>query len=156
MRHPEIDIRIVAAADAAVLDRVDDDVFDHPVQPALVAAFLTNPANLLAVALAAGVVVGMASGIAYVHPDKPLQLFVNEVGVSGLFHRRGVGARLVRALLEHGRDLGCTEAWVATEDDNRAARALYESVGGVEQAERAVVFEFALADAQVTESESGR
>ena len=155
MIQPEIDIRIVAAADAAVLDRVDDDVFDLPVQPALLAAFLANPANLLAVALADGVVVGMASGIAYVHPDKPPQLFLNEVGVSTRFHRRGIGARLVRALLEHGRALGCTEAWVATEDENRAARALYESVGGVEQAERAVVFEFALAGARSTESESG-
>jgi ribosomal protein S18 acetylase RimI-like enzyme len=147
MTNPEIAIRIVTAADADLLERVDDDVFDHPVQPALLAAFLAQPSNVLAVALADDVVVGMASGIAYVHPDKPLQLFVNEVGVSSRFQRRGIGTRLLGALLEHARALGCTEAWVATEDDNRAARALYGAVGGVEQAERAVVFEFALAGA---------
>ncbi|TVR97204.1 MAG: GNAT family N-acetyltransferase [Trueperaceae bacterium] len=156
MSQPETAVRIVTAADAAVLDRLADDVFDHPVQPALLAAFLANPSNLLAVALSDEVVVGMASGIAYVHPDKPLQLFVNEVGVSARFHRRGIGTRLLRALLEHARALGCTEAWVVTEDENRAARALYGSIGGVEQAERAAVFEFALADARATDGDSGR
>lgn len=56
----------------------------------------------------------MASGIVYVHPDKPLQLFVqlfvNEVGVAGHAQGRGIGKRLVQALLERGRELGCTEA----------------------------------------------
>jgi ribosomal protein S18 acetylase RimI-like enzyme len=156
MSYPEVAIRIVTAAEADLLERVDDDVFDHPVQPALLADFLAHPSNLLAVALADGEVVGMASGIAYAHPDKPLQLFVNEVGVSSRFRRRGIGTRLVRTLLDHGRALGCTEGWVATEAGNRSARALYEAVGGVEQAERAVVFEFSLAEALATESGSGR
>lgn len=143
---PEIGIEFVTAANVRLLDRVDDDVFDHQIQPAFVDAFLANPANHLVVAIAGGEVVGMASGIAYVHPDKPLQLFVNEVGVSSRFHRRGIGTRLVNALLERGKALGCREAWVATEVDNDAARALYGSLGFREDDDPAVVYVRSLAD----------
>ena len=106
---------------------------------------MANPANLLAVAVADGTVIGMASAIAYAHPDKPLQLFVNEVGVAAPFHRRGAGAALVDALLRRGRELGCREAWVATEVGNAPARGLYRALGGVEDKEQAVVVVFPLA-----------
>jgi ribosomal protein S18 acetylase RimI-like enzyme len=142
----EIAIHVVTAANAMLLERVDDDVFDHPIQPQFLRAFLANPANLLMVAVADSEVVGMASGIAYVHPDKPLQLFINEVGVSSRFQRRGLGKKLVAALLQHGKELGCREAWVATEVGNTAARALYSAVGGQEDDEHAIVFTYKLAE----------
>ncbi|HRQ64265.1 MAG TPA: GNAT family N-acetyltransferase [Xanthomonadaceae bacterium] len=144
--HADIAIHRVGAGNAHLLDRVDGDVFDHPVQPDLLQAFLANPANLLVVAVHQGEVIGMASGIAYVHPDKPLQLFVNEVGVSARFHRNRVGTRLVEALLEQGRELGCADAWVATEVGNAPARGLYAAVGGKEDDDQAVVYLFALGD----------
>jgi ribosomal protein S18 acetylase RimI-like enzyme len=108
------------------------------------AQYLSNPSNLLAVAVREGVVIGMASAIAYGHPDKPLQLFINEVGVSGRYQGQGVGKRLMQELLEYGGNLGCTEAWVATEEDNVAARALYDATSGNEESERAVVFTWKL------------
>lgn len=146
MRTPgEIRIQFITAENAAILERVDEDVFDHPVDAKSLAGFLANPSNLLVVATVDEVVVGMASGIAYLHPDKPLQLFINEVGVSGRFQRRGIATRLVNAMLERGRELGCTEAWVATEEGNTAARALYSSLGGVEDKERAIVYVYTLA-----------
>lgn len=138
-------IRLLGPADAAVLDRVDPDVFDFPVQPALAQQYLSDPNCLLAVALdEQNVVVGMASGIVYLHPDKPLQLFINEVGVAEPVRRQGLARRLVQTLLDHARALGCTEAWVATEESNTAARALYEALGGKEDAERAVVYVYPL------------
>ena len=33
-------------------------------------------------------------------------------------------------MIAHGRAIGCTYAWVGTEEDNVAARALYERGGG--------------------------
>ena len=141
---PAFHVHVVTTENRHLLDRVDDDVFDHEVRPEYVAAFVANPANLLAVAVADGVVIGMASGIAYVHPDKPLQLFVNEVGVAERFQRRGVGAAVLDALLRRGRELGCSEAWVATEVANGPARGLYRAVGGVEDDEAAVVYAFSL------------
>ena len=133
-------------ADRHLLERVDDDVFDHPVRPEYVTAFLANPAHLLAVAVVEGTVVGMASGITYAHPDKPLQLFVMEVGVAVRCQRRGVGAAVVDALLRRGRELGCREAWVATEVGNTPARGLYRALGGVEDEEPAMVYVYPLAE----------
>jgi len=142
---PTIEIRILSATDLAVLNHVDADVFDSPVRPDLAARFLSDPGNVLAVAIQDGMVVGMASAIAYVHPDKPLHLFVNEVGVSERCQRSGLGKRLMRAVLEQGRRMGCTEAWVATEENNLAARALYTSTKGAEDLDHAVVYTWNLA-----------
>jgi aminoglycoside 6'-N-acetyltransferase I len=87
----------------------------------------------------------MASAIAYVHPDKPLALIIHEVGVADRFQGQGIGGRLMRVLLEQGRTMGCTKAWVATEEDNVGARALYVSVGGTEDPVHAVVYTWSLA-----------
>lgn len=138
-------VRLVTAAEASLFERVADDVFDHEVRADLVRAFLDDPRSLMAVALDAKVIVGMASGLVYVHPDKPNQLFVNEVGVAPPYQRRGLGKRLVSALLDQARERGCTEAWVATEVDNLPARALYESLHGVEDSPPAVIYLFDLA-----------
>lgn len=147
MNRPEIEVRLASPGDADALVRAGDTVFDHAVERTWVADFFSNRDHALVIALHGGEVVGMASGIAYAHPDKPRELFVNEVGVAEAFHRHGIGARLMRALLERGRELGCTQAWVATEDGNVAARGLYASVGGLEEEERAVVYVFPMADA---------
>lgn len=139
-----VEVRLLSAQDIAVLDHIDPDVFDFPVQRALAEQYLAAPGNLLAVATLAGVVVGMASAIAYLHPDKLLQLFINEVGVSQRVQGQGIGKRLLRALLERGRLMGCSEAWVATELDNQAARALYRTLAGVEDQDHAVVYTWRL------------
>jgi ribosomal protein S18 acetylase RimI-like enzyme len=137
-------VRCLAPTEAAVLRRVATDVFDHEVRADHLRAFFDDPHSLLAVAIDADVVVGMASGVVYGHPDKPPQLFVNEVGVAPTHQRRGLARELVRCLLERGREFGCAEAWVATEEENAAARALYAATGGREAASRAVVFTYAL------------
>ncbi len=87
----------------------------------------------------------MASAVHYVHPDKPPELWVNEVGVATMHHRRGVATSLLRALFDRGRALGCAEAWVLTDDDNGPARRLHAGVGGTEAAERPVCVTFRLA-----------
>ena len=79
-----------------------------------------------------------------VHPDKPAQLFINEVGVAEAYQGQGVGSRLISELLALGRRLGCTEAWVATEPDNKAARRLYEKAGGQQDSSPFVMYTFPL------------
>ena len=137
-----IELRWLGPGDGALLDRVAPDVFDDPVAPRWTRAFLDDPRHHLVVALDDGVVVGMASGVDYVHPDKAPQLFVNEVGVAPSHQRRGIGRRLVDAMIARGRARGCTYAWVGTEEDNLAARALYERAGGA--AEPFVLYGWAL------------
>ncbi len=122
--------------------RADDDVFDAPVRRDYAEAFLADSNSVIAVALHRDTVVGMASALTYRHPDKPLQMFVNEVGVASAYLRRGIGKALVSCLLKAARDLGCAEAWVATEVDNDPARALYRALGGEESDDKAVVYTF--------------
>jgi aminoglycoside 6'-N-acetyltransferase I len=125
-------VRLLGAADLAVLDDVAAEVFDEAVDPAFWPEFLTDPRHHLAVAIDDGVVVGFASAVHYVHPDKPPQLWINEVGVAPSHQRRGLAGRLLDRLLALARELECSEAWVLTDEENLAARAAYRSAGGEE------------------------
>jgi ribosomal protein S18 acetylase RimI-like enzyme len=140
-------IRLLGPGDRAVLDRVAPGVFDDPIDPRWAAEFLADARHHLAVALDGELVVGMASAVHYVHPDKPPELWVNEVGVASAYQQQGVGGRLLRALFDRGRELGCGEAWVLTDWENEAARRLYASVGGREEPpDGAVLVTFRLRD----------
>jgi ribosomal protein S18 acetylase RimI-like enzyme len=140
-----IEIRILEAADHNVLERVAADVFDGPINPSWAAEFLHDPRLHLVVALDGDTVVGFASGVHYLHPDKPPELFINEVGVAPSHRRQGVGKEMLQALMDQGRALGCAQAWVLTSRSNAAAMRLYASLGGQDASEEAqVMFEFQL------------
>ena len=137
-----IRIALLGPEDRSVLNSVDPDLFDLPVQAALTEEFLADPRHHIAVAIERTSVVGFASAVHYVHPDKPADLWINEVGVADGHRRRGIARRLLMALLEHADALGCREAWVLTERDNLPAMALYESAGGREAPDDVVMFSF--------------
>jgi ribosomal protein S18 acetylase RimI-like enzyme len=139
-----VTIRILGQADAAVLQNVAPDVFDYPIDARWSAEFFADPRHHLAVAIDNEVIVGMASAVHYVHPDKPPELWVNEVGVAPSHQNRGVGKQVLAALLAQGRAVGCREAWVLTEHDNVAARRLYAALGGAEASEAPVLITFVL------------
>src|SRR5688572_24652256 len=133
-------VRVLEPDEAVVLDRVASDVFDNEIDPRWTAEFFADPRHHLAVALDGDTVVGMASAVHYVHPDKRPELWVNEVGVAPTHQGRGVGRELMQALFARGRELGCREAWVLTEHENAAARRLYASVGGADGSTVIVTF----------------
>lgn len=140
-----ITVRLLGPSDGAVLRAVAPDVFDDPVDPRWSTEFLADPRHHLAVAIDqadGGWVVGMASAVHYVHPDKPPELWINEVGVSPSHQGRGIATRLLRALLDHARTLGCVQAWVLTERDNTVAQRLYAGAGGAVADSRPVMYEF--------------
>jgi aminoglycoside 6'-N-acetyltransferase I len=128
-----VDIRLLTRGDADVLQSVAAEVFDDAVQRDLAAEFLVDPRHHICVAIEEGVVVGFASAVHYVHPDKPAELWVNEVAVAPPFRQRGIAKAILAELLSFAKAIGCREAWVLTDDDNAPARALYESVGGKEK-----------------------
>lgn len=125
-----IDVRILTMHDADLFSSVADDVFDEPINPEYVTAFLADPRHHIAVGIDDGVIVGFASGVDYVHPDKPAELWINEVGVAPTHQGRGLGRHILDCLLAHGRSIGCQTAWVLTEAGNGPAKALYASAGG--------------------------
>jgi len=130
-----IETRILLSGDEPVLMNVAAEVFDNPIDPDLTKEFLADPRHHLAVAIDDGLVVAFASAVHYIHPDKPPQLWINEVAVAPTHRRRGLGKSVLQALFEVGRAHRCTEAWVLTDRLNIAAMALYSSVGGTEGAD---------------------
>ena len=139
-----IDIRILEAGDEAVLANVAPGVFDNDVDPGLSREFLSDARHHLAVALDGGLVVGFASAVDYVHPDKPRELWINEVGVAPSHQRQGLGRQLLRAMLDLGGRLGCRDAWVLTSPANGPAVRLYEAAGGTDLADAPMMFTFRL------------
>ncbi|MFL5507430.1 MAG: GNAT family N-acetyltransferase [Gemmatimonadales bacterium] len=139
-----IEVRLLARGEAAVLDQVAPDVFDHPIDSRWTAEFFADPRHHLAVAIEGGTVVGFASAVHYVHPDKPPELWIDEVGVAPSHQRQGLGRRLLAELLRHGTALGCVQAWVLTSPMNEAAHAIYRAEGGQAAAEPSVLYEFPL------------
>ncbi len=139
-----VSIHVLGPGDAGRLERVAPEVFDEEVSPEYTAEFLADPRHHLVVALDEDVVVGFASGVHYIHPDKPPELFVNEVGVAAAHQRQGIARQLLQALFAQGRAAGCAEAWVGTDVSNTTARGLYASAGGVEAAEPFVMYSFDL------------
>jgi ribosomal protein S18 acetylase RimI-like enzyme len=124
---PEVEVRFVALGDDALFARVAEDVFDEPVDPVRLAAYLAEPGHHMIVALCGGEVVGQCAAVVHRHPDKPTELYIDEVGVAPPFQRRGIARRMLDAMFARGKALGCKEAWVGTEIDNAAARRLYET-----------------------------
>ena len=101
------------------------DVFDNVVDPAQVKSFVNDRGHELVFAVNENRVVGFASGTVLLHPDKPPSFFVNEVEVIPNYRRRGIGASLCEQLFAIARSLECEGIWLATEEGNIAARALY-------------------------------
>jgi aminoglycoside 6'-N-acetyltransferase I len=130
-----VDVRVLQRGDDRVLTNVAAQVFDKPIDAGLTKEFLEDPRHHIAVAIDDGMVVGFASGVHYIHPDKPAELWINEVAVAPTHRRRGLGKAVVRALLEVGRAHNCKVAWVLTNRSNVAAMALYTSIGGTEGAD---------------------
>ena len=142
----EVDIRILGEGDAALLQACANGVFDHSRSPDLVAEFLADARHHIVAAIVDGTLVGFVSAVHYIHPDKPAELWLNEVSVAESHRGQGIGKRLLVAMLSHGRSLGCTEAWVLTEKDNVAAQQLYASVDGAHR--NVVYFTFPLVASQ--------
>ncbi|MFZ1687160.1 MAG: GNAT family N-acetyltransferase [Flavobacteriales bacterium] len=138
-----ITIQLLGTANRALLHNVAADVFDFSVDPHGTDEFIRDPRHHMMVAVDEGVVVGMASAVDDVHPDKAPQFWIIEVGVASTHRSRGIGKQLLDALLAHGRAIGCTEAWVGTGTSNTHARRLHASAGGVADTDF-VLFEFPL------------
>jgi GNAT superfamily N-acetyltransferase len=142
-----VEIKVLQAGDDRVLGTVVDGVFDGPLDCRTTKEFLSDSRHHMVVAVENGVVVGFASAVHYVHPDKPSpELWVNEVGIATSHRKRGLGKAIIQSLLDLARKLGCVEAWVLTDRMNTAAMRLYSSSGGVEARNDQVMFTFRLKD----------
>lgn len=133
-------IKVLSNADVSLLMNVSDDVFDNPVDEKFAIEFLNDPRHHIVVAVIDNQVIGFASAVHYVHPDKPTELWINEVGVAEKHQNKGIAKAIMKELFQLGKKLGCEVAWVLTESDNLPANKLYQSVGG--EKSETVLYEF--------------
>lgn len=122
----------ITAGDETAFQHVAPEVFDEPVDAERLRAYLREPGHLMVLAFDGELVVGQCAGVVHRHPDKPTELYVDEVGTASTHRRRGIARAMLAALFAWGRELGCEEAWLGTELDNEAANALYRSERPVE------------------------
>lgn len=128
MSADETTIRRLGPEDLELLIGIQPGLFDNPVDPDQARAFLENPLHHIIMAFAGIEAVSFASATVLLHPDKPPTMFINEVGTRDEWQRRGLATRVTRAMIDHGRALGCDGVWLGTETDNAAAIALYRSL----------------------------
>ena len=111
------------------MNNVADDLFDEPVRPELLDVFLKEPSHWLVVAILDGQVIGKSTAIVHKRPDKPDELYLDEIDVVPQYRRLGIAKKILDHMLELADDRDCEECWLGTEKDNIAARKLYESNG---------------------------
>ena len=139
-------IKILSKEDLPLLMNAAEDVFDNPVDESFAREFLNDPRHHIVAAVSDGRVVGFASAVHYIHPDKPPELWINEVGVAPSYQGRGIGKAIMKKILDLGRDLGCKSAWVLTDQDNEPANRLYQSTNGRVGSNHTVMYEFDLSE----------
>ena len=118
-------VKRITPRDETLFDSVAADVFDEAIDPELLRAYLRQPGHLMVLAFEGTLVVGQCAAVLHRHPDKPVELYIDEVGTATSHLRQGIAIALMEEMFRWGRELGCTEAWLGTELDNTAAKALY-------------------------------
>jgi aminoglycoside 6'-N-acetyltransferase I len=139
-------VKVLSVTDLPLLMNTADGVFDNPVNESFAREFLNDPRHHIVVALVDGVVIGFASAVHYIHPDKPPELWIDEVGVAPAHQNKGVGKAIMTEILQVGKQLGCVTAWVLTDRSNAAANGLYKSVGGQAAEGDTAMYEFGLGE----------
>ena len=137
-----IQLKRMQPGDELDFTEIAPDVFDEPIHPERLEAYLLEPGHLMLLAFDNGVVVGQCAAVIHRHPDKVTELYIDEVGTASTHLRQGIATRMVEAMFAWGRELGCREAWLGTELDNLEANGLYIKVGG--KGEEMVYYEFEL------------
>ena len=136
----DIQTRWITTGNANLLENIAPGTFDHAIDPDRLARYLAGPANWMAVALHDGLVVGMLMAVIHDHPDKPTELFLDEIGTGDDWRRQGIARLLMQKLFERADTEGIEEIWLGTEPDNDAANGLYQ--GFKHEREDAVIYYF--------------
>jgi aminoglycoside 6'-N-acetyltransferase I len=124
----EVQVIRVQSGNLAILENVDPECFDEPIDMNRAACCVASPDVVLVAAVAAGTVIGQCLAMIHRHPDKPTEIYLDDLAVSPRFRRRGIATRLVETCMLAGREAGAHALWVATEADNRVANDFYRAL----------------------------
>jgi GNAT superfamily N-acetyltransferase len=142
-KGPDVRVQRATQADEAEVARFDE-AFDNRVLLDETRRFLSDDRHHLVLGYVQDRPAGFASAVEVFHPDKRSELFLNEIDVVEGERRRGVARALIEELKQIGRELGCVNMWVLTDEDNAPAMALYRTTGGKWDGNPSVMFEYDL------------
>ena len=140
MSTSEFTTHWIDQSNAQLLDNVAQGTFDHAIDPKHLANYLARPTNWMVVAMHGDLVVGMVMATPLDAPDKPTEIFLNEIGTADDWRRKGIARLLMQKLFERADDEGIEEIWLGTEPDNDAANGLYQEFK--HEREDAVIYYF--------------
>jgi GNAT superfamily N-acetyltransferase len=106
------------------------EAFDATVEPGLAARYLADERHHFLGAYLDEAPAGVVTATEILRPDKPPELFLNELVVFPASRRRGVAGSLLAELKRLAADRGCISIWVLTEEDNEGGMATYRAAGG--------------------------
>lgn len=124
-----IQIEEVNKGNVHLLERVDQDIFDHEISSDCLAGYMSDPNCVMILAIAGELVVGQIRGMIHRHPDRAAELYFDNAGVAPAFQRCGIATRLFAEIVRVGKERGCRDVWLGTEPDNEPAKAFYLSLG---------------------------
>ncbi len=130
----------IGQSNTHLLGKVASGTFDHDINPLRLERYLANTANWMGVAVHEGEVVGMVMAVVHTHPDKPTELFVDEIGTADEWRRKGIARRLMQDIFDRADKEEIDEIWLGTESGNIPAQKLYE--GFKHEREDAVIYYF--------------
>ncbi len=139
-----IRVRFATLADRDLL-LTAEDLFDDPPQREWLDAFLQDPRHHLAIAVDQTECIGFLSAVDYVHPDKPPQMWINELGVIDSRRREGVATALIDAAKNKAKSLNCSELWVLA-DPTEEALGFYASLEARREGTHIAMFTFDLTE----------
>jgi len=139
-----VDLLILNQQNATILNNIAEAVFDHPINPTSLNAFLACPRHIMVLAIEEKIVIGMASAVEYFHPDKAPQLWINEIGVTPSKRNQGIGRQLIQQLLTIAKERHCVFAWLGTDTDNYSAQSCFKAVPNGEKPDSFLMYEWEL------------
>jgi ribosomal protein S18 acetylase RimI-like enzyme len=125
----EVVVKRLGPGDEAEAQRFDP-AFDQMVERELAARYLADDRHHLVAAYADGEAAGVATATEILRPDKPPELFLNELVVIPALRRRGVASALLAEIKRLAAERGCVSIWVLTQEDNEGGMATYRGAGG--------------------------
>lgn len=125
----KLEIVEITTENQSIMDNISADLFDQPIKPDQLTAFISEPSHWLVVAVLDGRVIGKATAMVHRRPDKDNELYLDEIDVIPSLRRMGIAKLILAKILQMADDRDCDECWLGTEKNNIAARNLYESNG---------------------------
>ena len=91
-------LRRMTAGNEPSFAQIAPEVFDEPIDAPRLRDYLRTQGHMMVLAFEGEVVVGQCAGVLHRHPDKPTELYVDEVGTASTHRRQGIARAMMDEL----------------------------------------------------------